>query len=93
MVEKIILTEITRSDLVSEILIGVKELIKESNNHSIAEKEWLTTNEVLQLLKITSVTLWNYDQKGLTKPQKVGNRKRYRKSDILAILERKESRN
>ena len=90
--ENIILTQTTRQELVEEILLGVQALIKDSKEKQLLESEWLTSKEVLSVLKITSTTLWNYDNSGLTKPQKVGNRKRYKKSDIIQILSRKEGR-
>lgn len=90
--ENIILTQTTRQELVEEILLGVQALIKNSQEKQLLESEWLTSKEVLSVLKITSTTLWNYDNSGLTKPQKVGNRKRYLKSDIIQILSRKEGR-
>lgn len=90
--ENIILTETTKQDLVTEILLGVQSLIKESQEKDLLKNEWLTSKEVLTVLKITPTTLWNYDNSGRTKPQKIGNRKRYKKSDIIAILSRKKNR-
>ena len=88
--ENIILTQTTRQELVEEILSGVQALIKDSQEKQLLESEWLTSKEVLSVLKITSTTLWNYDNSGLTKPQKVGNRKRYKKLDIVQLLSKKE---
>ncbi len=87
--ENIILTQTTRQDLVKEILQGVQSLIKESQDKDLFENEWLTAKEVMTLLKITPTTLWNYDNKGLTQPQKIGTRKRYHKPQIMKLLERK----
>jgi len=49
--------------------------------------EYLTPEQVAQRLSISLVTLWNYDQKGITKPLRVGNLKRYRKNDLDSIFE------
>jgi predicted DNA-binding transcriptional regulator AlpA len=82
----------SKEELISEMLIGIKRLLEEREVQNFSNKEWLTSKEVTSLLKITSVTLWNYDKQGLTKPQRIGRRKRYLQSDILAILQRKESK-
>ena len=80
----------TKEKFIEEILVGVESLLEKSKEEHINNSEWLTTKEVLQFLKVTPVTLWNYDQKGLTKPQKIGNRKRYAKSEILNLLSRRK---
>lgn len=93
MQEQIILTHTTKTELISEILSGLESIINKAAEKDVLKNEWLTTREVLQVLKISPVTLWNYDKKGLTNPKKVGSRKRYFKTDILQILQSKESRN
>ena len=87
--ENIILTETTKEYLISEILNGVKEILQETQDNDLTKNEWLTSKEVQTILKITPGTLWNYDNKGLTKPQKIGNRKRYHRPQIIALLQRK----
>ncbi len=91
MQEEIILTTATKESLISEILKGVKDLLKESQDKDLTKNEWLTSKEVQTLLKITPTTLWNYDQRGITTPQKIGNRKRYHRPQIIALLQRKQS--
>jgi len=58
------------------------------HNKEIKE-EYLTARQFAEALKISMVTLWSYDKKGLTNPLKIGNAKRYRKSDIEKILKEK----
>jgi hypothetical protein len=48
---------------------------------------YLTPKEVAAKLKICLATLWHWDRKGITKPLRVGNAKRYRKCDIESIFE------
>ena len=90
--QEIILTSTTKEQLISEILAGVKDLLKESQDQDLIKNEWLTAKEVMTLLKITPTTLWNYDKKGTTKPQRIGNRKRYHRPSIVSLLQRKESK-
>ena len=86
---QIILNGTTKEELVAEILKGISEVLSNSRIKELEQTEWLTTKEVLSLLKVTHVTLWSYDKKGITKPQKIGNRKRYLKSDIVGIFKKK----
>mgnify|MGYP001404389890 CR=1 FL=1 len=90
----IIFTQITKTELISElrteILSGISELLNESREKDLELKEWLTAKEVEKLLKISSVTRWNWTNSGILKSHKIGNRLRYRKDDVLKALLRKE---
>ena len=90
--QEIILTPTTKTELINEILQGVKSLLKESQDQDLLKNEWLTAKEVMAILKVTPTTLWNYDNKGLTQPQKIGNRKRYHRPQIIQLLQQKESK-
>lgn len=50
------------------------------------EEVYLTPQEFADALKVSLVTLWHWDGKGITRPLKIGNKKRYRKSDLEKIL-------
>lgn len=56
-----------------------KQAKKESDVH------YITGNKVCEILDISRVTLWNWDKKDITKPIRMGNLKRYLRSDIDAI--------
>lgn len=87
MIDRIILTEFTKEEIVNDILKGIAEILEKSKTQDIQSKEWLTAKEVQKMLKISAVTLWKYDSKGITKPHKIGSRKRYCKSDIVSIIQ------
>jgi predicted DNA-binding transcriptional regulator AlpA len=48
--------------------------------------EYLTRNEVAELLKCDLSTLWNWQRKGKLIPVGIGNRVLYKRSDIEAVL-------
>lgn len=48
--------------------------------------EYLTRNEVAELLKVDLSTLWNWQKKGKLIPVGLGNRVYYKRSDIEAAL-------
>ena len=47
------------------------------------QERFFTTDQVCEILSISRVTLWSWDKKGITRPIKIGNLKRYRLSDIV----------
>jgi len=51
------------------------------------EEVYLTADELAKILKVSLVTLWSWDRKGITKPLRIGNQKRYRKSDVEKTLQ------
>lgn len=65
----------------------LKKMLANQKKQTTDEKEeYLTPTEMMQLLKISSVTLWNWDKKGITRPFRIGNQKRYRRSDLAKII-------
>lgn len=49
-------------------------------------EELLTREETCNLLKIDSSTLWAWSKKGKVKSYGIGNRRYYKKSEILSCL-------
>jgi Helix-turn-helix domain len=49
-------------------------------------EEYLTPNQFAEALQVSLVTLWSWDKKGITRPLRIGNAKRYRRSDLEKIL-------
>lgn len=74
------------SHLIEEVADLKKLLARTTEVSSQPEEEYLTPSEMAQSLKISMVTLWHWDNKGITKPLRVGNLKRYRKSDLHNIM-------
>lgn len=86
----IILSQETKEQLLSAFRDIVRQELYEHQKDDQESKEWLTTKETLSLLKVTGPTLWSYDKQGKTSPHYISNRKRYRRSEILGILRKKE---
>jgi predicted DNA-binding transcriptional regulator AlpA len=49
-------------------------------------EEYLTRKEVTKILKISLSTLWYWKKKGILIPNSIGNKIRYRRSDIEKCL-------
>lgn len=71
-----------------EILSGVqKQLEKFSQNFTPKEPTlWITRKEVSELIGVSLVTIHNWSKEGVIIPYKIGNRVRFKRSDIEQIL-------
>lgn len=49
-------------------------------------EEYLTPQQFANALQVSLVTLWSWDKKKITRPLRIGNAKRYRRSDLEKIL-------
>jgi len=74
------------SHLIEEVADLKKIVTKVSENPPREDDVYLTPSEMAQSLKISMVTLWHWDNKGITKPLRIGNLKRYKKSDLQKIM-------
>lgn len=79
--------DLTHDQLVSLFDGLQKQLTELKENFQPKEPtEWLTRNEVAELLKVDLSTLWNWQKKSKLVPFGIGNRVLYRRSDISAAL-------
>ena len=80
--------EVTGEDL----LLFSNQLISRAKHElstAIAEakkEKYLTKEEVKKMCDVCDTTLWHWSKKNYLKPVKVGNKVRYRQSDIQKIL-------
>lgn len=81
--------EITGADLLAFGESIHKSAIEEGKKTPIVEEEYLTPKQFADALQVSLVTLWSWDKKGITRPLRIGNAKRYRKSDLEKILSQK----
>lgn len=50
------------------------------------EEKYLTTDNVIEILKVTRATLWRWAREEYLVPVKVGKRTLYRESDVKVLL-------
>ena len=83
------LHNISPEELKNEILSGVqKQLERFSQNFKPKEPTvWLSRKEVSELLGISFITIHDWGKKGILKPYKMGNRVRFKRSDIEQTLQ------
>ena len=69
----------------------VKESIEALKKQAIEDSEchYINGNKVCEILDISRVTLWQWDKKGITRPIRMGNLKRYRRSDIFNMAKQR----
>jgi hypothetical protein len=78
--------EISGADLLAFGESIYKSALEAAENTPKAAEEYLTPQQFAEILQVSIVTLWNYDKKGITKPLRIGNAKRYRRSDLEKVL-------
>lgn len=71
-----------------EIVRGVIEALDNANAKR-KDVELLTIDEVAKMLKVSKMTLHRWDKNGILKKIDVGGRRRYRRSDVEAITEKR----
>lgn len=89
-----ILDQVTKEELIKEVtdklLHEIAKVLDQKNTEAANDKEWLTANEVKGLLKISHTTLWIWSKKGIIKSHKISGRLRYKRSEVLTALKKKE---
>ncbi len=82
--------EISGADLLAFGESIQKAAIKDNNKAPLMSEEYLTTKQIADILQVSKVTIWHWDKKGITNPLRVGNMKRYRRSDIEKVLQKQK---
>lgn len=79
---------ITPQQLTSNILKDVRAELKEivQNFQPKKQPEYLTRKEVAQILKVSLVTLSDWNKKGVLKPYRLGNLIRYKREELDQAL-------
>jgi len=88
-VQQIILQGTTPSQLVDLINEGVKtqlEQLKRELQTQTANDDLLTREQACELLQIDPSTLWHWTNKGKVKAYGIGNRRYYKRSELLESL-------
>lgn len=87
MTKTILQLENTNSvDFKNEIIQGVITALKSYINQSSEEDQLLTREETAKLLSISLVSLWDWTRKDLIPAYRIGNKVRYKKSEVLKSL-------
>lgn len=73
------------SEFIPKILNGFKSILKEHSKSS-KEDKLLTREETANMLSISLVTLWKWTKDDIIPAYRIGNKVRYKKSEVLAAL-------
>jgi excisionase family DNA binding protein len=89
--EIIQIENINAEDFKDEIIKGVVMALKEQNFQlqNTDEDQILTREEAAKMLSVSLVTLWTWDKKDILQTYRIGNKIRYKKSDLLNALTKK----
>ena len=84
---------LTVSIKLTDLVEANKELIEETKRNlqqtleDAKSEEYLSREKVIEWLKVSATTLWRWEKCGYLIPVAVGNKKKYRMSDIQKILQ------
>ena len=83
--DKIVLSPIPLDEMLACIRSVVKSEI-ELSQKTVQEEKLYTPDEICALLKISRVTLWNYQNSGKITAHRVGRKVYYKYSEIMGAL-------
>ncbi len=84
---------LTVSIKLTDLVEANKELIEETKRNlqqtleDAKSEEYLSREKVIEWLEVSATTLWRWEKCGYLIPIAVGNKKKYRISDIQKILQ------
>ena len=86
----ILLHNISPNELKEELIQELKEVIQELILNTKKEKpvEYLTRQQVAKILKISLVTISDWNKKGILKPYRIGRLVRYKSNELQDALTR-----
>lgn len=70
-----------------EAFLQWNEEFKQAKPAETKEESYLSAQETADKLGVDISTLWRWDRSGYLKKIKVGNKTRYRESDIIKLME------
>ena len=89
------LESINSVDFKNEILNGISIMLQSltSSLQNSDKDTLLTREETAKMLSISLTTLWDYTRKDIIPAYRIGSKVRYKKSDILEALQKKNKFN
>ena len=86
-----VILNITASDMLEVINNAITATRKELEQHikEVNAEVYLSSKEVEKMLKISSVSLWRWDEIGYLCHTKIGKRNMYLKSDVTSLLSKR----
>lgn len=91
MTKQILQIESTNStDFQKEMLIGIDEVLKRFTDkfQLLNHDELLNREATSKLLSVSLVTLWDWTRKDIIPAYRIGNKVRYKKSEVLSALQK-----
>lgn len=79
---------VSKKELINEIISGVKNKLQEIEKNFQPKEPtiWITKKEVAEMLSISTVTVDDWSKKEILSPYRIGNRIRFKRSEVEASL-------
>ena len=84
-----VILQVSAKDLkefAQDILVGAKSVAMIEAEAAATSDQLLTIDEASELLSVSKMTLYRWDQNGILKKVEIGGKRRYRKSDIERLV-------
>ena len=84
-----VIFQVSSNDLkefAQNILTGAKSIAMIEAEAATTSDQLLTIDEASELLSVSKMTLYRWDQNGILKKVEIGGKRRYRKSDIERLV-------
>jgi excisionase family DNA binding protein len=73
----------------NELLADIKQIIAKLIHEKESYDELLTRKETADLLQVSLTTLWQWTRKDIIPAYRIGNKVRYKKSEVLASIKQR----
>lgn len=73
-----------KDEIIRGVIIALKDLILPISNNE--EEQLLTREQIAKMLSVSLVTLWSWDKNNILQSYRIGNKVRYKKSDVFNAL-------
>ncbi len=90
--EQIVLTSISVNSLIENIASRTAQILQNQKNDSQLNQseDLLSRKQALELLQITSATLWRWEKDGKIKSHGIGSKRYYKRSELEeSLIEKK----
>ncbi len=81
-----ILTPVSISDLMAQMRVIIRDELRQKQTEALAEK-LLRANEAADLLRVSLVTLWQWEKQGRISKYTMGGRTYFKYSELMANLQ------
>ena len=82
------LENLNGQDFKNEIITAVQDEFRKLNHNANDQDKLMSRQETADFFNVSLVTIWSWTNKNIITGWRIGNKVRYKKSEIIAALEK-----